>query len=187
MKVSFTISAPEPTIICGIRTGVFGACSRSWCDAVVACVRGPRPDRLTTALEVPPVGYSREHRPELVTDDEYTRRLAGPQTSGLVSSDGLGWKASTYEVRELTENERQAIETVFYFDPPDGPEGRIARWRRLAAGGREHIIDGQSWGLTEASLVVSVYDGLNEANKARYAAFTASQMVNLALRLAGLT
>lgn len=51
---------------------------------------------------------------------------------------------------------------------------------------REAVIDGQTFDLTEATVVVAITGGLNDTNHAKFIQLTAAEMFDLAMRLSGL-
>ncbi|WP_157431572.1 hypothetical protein [Actinomadura hibisca] len=189
-KISFTITSPEPTIIVGIQTSTFGSCYRSWCDNITTWVIEPRADRPTSAFSPSDLRYGlcADHQPRLITQDEDAelRRAASAYPGLPTSTFDTGWPSSAYTIREINQAEQEAIEAQFHFDPPATPEGRIARWRRIADGGRENTIDGKKFRADEAGIVVAVLNALSEDNQHALVSRKAVETFNIAARLAGL-
>ena len=66
--------------------------------------------------------------------------------------------------------------------PKDGAE-RIAAFREIVSECQHAKIDGCSIDLFSASIVVQVYDNLNEQNKTKFAGCTARKMALVALKM----
>lgn len=66
----------------------------------------------------------------------------------------------------------------------DNPAARIAAFRRVVAEKQYAKIDGTMIDLFSASIVVQVYDALNDANKAKLAAMSAGKMALIAMEVA---
>lgn len=89
--------------------------------------------------------------------------------------------------------------TEFYVDPEDvvveersatrelSPEERIAKFREIVQHHQHAKVDGVGVDAFSASAVTQVYDALTAENKAKYAAFPAAKMVDVAWKLIGKT
>lgn len=65
----------------------------------------------------------------------------------------------------------------------ESPDERIAAFRRIVAEKQYAKIDGTMIDLFSASVVVNVYDALNEENRAKFAAMRADRMGIVAFKL----
>ncbi len=74
--------------------------------------------------------------------------------------------------------EHGTVETV-----AGNPQDRIAAIRRIVDEKQYAKVDGQMIDLFTASHIVQVYDALSEANRAKFASFTAPKMGMIAYKL----